>query len=174
MVLCLGVAMADRARAWGTSSGPAQPQPGLCHSTDSRPSLTPVPPYSVHGSLRSLPDSSTGLPPGRRASSLGHAVLPRLGSMSGLLRPVGPEAPQTYWARRGLILGATMVLAVAVLLIIGGANIGSAVHANPSPSTAGVTMPSSAAPSSMPRAVRTAWAVILRGFTYPAGPRADI
>ena len=90
--------------------------------------------------------------------------------MSGLLRPVGPEAPQTYWARRGLILGATMVLAVAVLLIIGGANIGSAVHANPSPSTAGFTMPSSAAPSSMPTAVRTAWAVIPSVPTSSAGP----
>jgi hypothetical protein len=53
-----------------------------------------------------------------------------------------------------------MVLAVAVLLIIGGANIGSAVHANPSPSTVGFTMPSSASPSSMPTAVRTQWAVI--------------
>jgi hypothetical protein len=86
--------------------------------------------------------------PERRASSLGQAVLPRLGSMSGLLRPVGPEAAQTYWARRGLVLGATMVLAVAVLLIISGANIGSAVHTNPSPSTAGLAMPSSASPSS--------------------------
>ncbi len=50
----------------------------------------------------------------RRASSLGNAMLPRLGCMSGLLRPVGPEAAQTYWVRRGLVLGATMVLAVAV------------------------------------------------------------
>ncbi len=74
--------------------------------------------------------------------------------MSGLLRPVGPEAAQTYWARRGLILGAMMVLTVAVLLIISGANLGSAMHANPSPSTAELAMPSSASPSSMPTAVR--------------------
>jgi hypothetical protein len=80
--------------------------------------------------------------------------------MSGLLRPVGPEAPQTYWARRGLIVGATMVLAVAVLLIIGGADIGSALRSNPSPSTAGFTVPSSVSPSSMPTAARTQWAVI--------------
>jgi hypothetical protein len=33
--------------------------------------------------------------------------------MSGLLRPVGPEGAQTYWARRGLVLGATAVLAIA-------------------------------------------------------------
>ena len=56
--------------------------------------------------------------------------------MSGLIRPVGPEGAQTYWARRGLVLGATVVLASAVLLIISGASIGSAVHANPSPSIA--------------------------------------
>jgi hypothetical protein len=79
--------------------------------------------------------------------------------MSGLLRPVGPEAAQTYWARRGLVLGATMVLAVAVLLIISGANLDSAVHANPSPSTAGFAMPSSASPSPMPTAMRTPSAV---------------
>jgi hypothetical protein len=72
--------------------------------------------------------------------------------MSGLLRPVGPEAAQTYWARRGLVLGATMVLAIAVLLIISGANIGSAVQANPPPSTPGSGMPSSEAPSSIPTA----------------------
>jgi hypothetical protein len=97
--------------------------------------------------------------PERRASSLGQAVLPRLGSMSGLLRPVGPEATQTYWARRGLILGATMVLAVAVLLIISGANIGSAVHVSPSPSAAEFAMLSSASPSSMPTATWTPAAV---------------
>ena len=74
--------------------------------------------------------------------------------MSGLLRPVGPEAAQTYWARRGLVvLGATMVLAVAVALIISGTSSGSAVQANPSPSTAGYPVPSSASPSSMQTAM---------------------
>ena len=69
--------------------------------------------------------------------------------MSGMLRPVGPEAPWTYWVRRGLVLGATMVLAVAVALIIGGASSGSAVQASPSPSTAGYSVPSPAAASSI-------------------------
>jgi hypothetical protein len=32
--------------------------------------------------------------------------------MSGLLRPVGPEAAQTYWVRRALLVAASMVLAV--------------------------------------------------------------
>ena len=32
-------------------------------------------------------------------------MLPRLGCMSGLLRPVGPETAQTYWVRRALIFG---------------------------------------------------------------------
>jgi hypothetical protein len=88
--------------------------------------------------------------------------------MSGLLRPVGPEAAQTYWARRGLVLGATMVLAIAVLLIISGANIGSAVQANPSPSTAGSAMPSSASPSAMP--TRTPSVVYPSVATSSAGP----
>ena len=46
--------------------------------------------------------------------------------MSGLLRPVGPETAQTYWVRRALVFGATMVLAVAVALIISGTSSGSA------------------------------------------------
>ena len=51
--------------------------------------------------------------------------------MSGLLRPVGPEPVQTYWARRVLALGAAMVLAIAVALIISGASGGSAAQPNP-------------------------------------------
>jgi hypothetical protein len=106
----------------------------------------------------------------RRASTLGQAALPRLASMSGLLRPVGPEAAQTYWARSGLVLGATMVLAIAVLLIISGANIGSAVQANPQPSTAGSGMPSSESPSSIPTAVWTPSVVNPSVATSSASP----
>jgi hypothetical protein len=90
--------------------------------------------------------------------------------MSGLLRPVGPEGAQAYWARRGLVLGATMVLAIAVLLIISGATIGSAVHANPSPPIAGNAMPSSAAPNPIPTAARTPWAADPSAVTASAGP----
>jgi hypothetical protein len=90
--------------------------------------------------------------------------------MSGLIRPVGPEGAQTYWARRGLVLGATVVLASAVLLIISGASIGSAVHANPSPSIAGYAMPSSASPSPLATAVRTPSAVDPSAATASAGP----
>lgn len=89
--------------------------------------------------------------------------------MSGLLRPIGPEAAPTYWARRGLVLGATMVLGVAVLLIISGAHIGSAVHTNPSPSTAGFTMSSSASPSPVPTTVRTPSTVGPSASTASAG-----
>jgi len=82
-------------------------------------------------------------------------MLPRLGCMSGLLRPVGPETAHTYWVRRALIFGATMVLAVAVALIANGTSSGSAVRANPSPPTAGYPIPSSASPSSMLTAMAT-------------------
>jgi hypothetical protein len=51
--------------------------------------------------------------------------------MSGLLRPVGPDSVQTYWARRALGVGAAMVLAVGVALIINGTSSGSAAHSNP-------------------------------------------
>jgi hypothetical protein len=76
--------------------------------------------------------------------------------MSGLLRPVGPETASTYWVRRALVFGATMVLAVAVALIISGTSSGSAIRTNPSPHTAGYAVPSSATPSWMQTAMPTA------------------
>ncbi|HZL75437.1 MAG TPA: hypothetical protein VFB83_08680, partial [Propionibacteriaceae bacterium] len=45
--------------------------------------------------------------------------------MSGLLHPVGPEPVHAYWARRGLVLGAAAVLAVAAAVIIHGTSSGS-------------------------------------------------
>ena len=51
--------------------------------------------------------------------------------MSGVLHPVGPETPGTYWARRVLLLGAATVLAVAVALIVSGTSSGSAAQSNP-------------------------------------------
>jgi hypothetical protein len=51
--------------------------------------------------------------------------------MSGLLRPVGTEPVQTYWARRALVFGAATVLAIAAPLIITGRSSGSAAQPNP-------------------------------------------
>jgi hypothetical protein len=65
--------------------------------------------------------------------------------MSGLLRPVGPEPAPTYWARRALLFAAAMVLAVFVVLIIGGTGSGSA--AQPSPPTSAYSAFGSATPS---------------------------
>jgi len=79
--------------------------------------------------------------------------------MSGLLRPVGPETASTYWVRRALVFGATMVLAVAVALIINGTSSGLAVQANPSPPVAGYPAPSPASTSSMQTATPTPAAV---------------
>jgi hypothetical protein len=79
--------------------------------------------------------------------------------MSGLLRPVGPETAQTYWARRALVFGAMMVLAVAVTLIINGTSSGSAVRSNPTPPTPVASMPISESPSSTPTAVNAPSAV---------------
>ena len=76
--------------------------------------------------------------------------------MSGLLRPVGPEPAQTYWARRALVFGAMMVLAVAVTLIVNGTSSGSAVRPSPTPPT---PLPILASPSSTPTAFTTPSAV---------------
>jgi hypothetical protein len=53
--------------------------------------------------------------------------------MGRLLQPVGPESVQTYWARRALVFGAAMVLAIAGALIIHGTSRGSAAQPNPAP-----------------------------------------
>ena len=45
--------------------------------------------------------------------------------MSGLLHPVGPASAHTYWARRGLVLGAAAMLAIAAALIIHSTSSGS-------------------------------------------------
>jgi hypothetical protein len=79
--------------------------------------------------------------------------------MSGLLRPVGPEAASTYWVRRVLAFGAITVLAVAVALIINGTSSGLAVQANPSPPAVGYPVPSPASASSMQTATPTPAAV---------------
>jgi hypothetical protein len=84
--------------------------------------------------------------------------------MSGLLRPVGPESAQTYWARRGLVFGAAMVLTVAMALIVTGTSSGSAAQPNPPiadynsvPDAASMTptYQSSASPSPIETAPRT-------------------
>jgi hypothetical protein len=79
--------------------------------------------------------------------------------MSGLLRPVGPETSQTYWVRRALVFGATMVPAVAVVLIISGTSSGSPVRSNPSPPTVGFSLPASPSSSSTQPTMSTPLAV---------------
>jgi hypothetical protein len=56
-------------------------------------------------------------------------MLPRLGAMIGLLHPVGPETTGTYWARRAIVIGAAVVLGIALPLIIAGVSSGSAAQA---------------------------------------------
>src|SRR5215212_10957712 len=51
--------------------------------------------------------------------------------MSGVLRPVGQEPVQTYWARRALVFGAAVALVIAVPLIISGASGDSAAQPGP-------------------------------------------
>jgi len=51
--------------------------------------------------------------------------------MSGLLHPVGPGSVRTYWARRALVFGAAMLLAIAVALIISVTSGGWRLDQNP-------------------------------------------
>ena len=53
--------------------------------------------------------------------------------MSGVLRPIGPAPVQTYWARRALVFGAAIVLAITGGLIISGTSSGSATQPDPPP-----------------------------------------
>lgn len=54
--------------------------------------------------------------------------------MSGVLHPVGPEPERTYWLRRGLVLGAVLLLGIAAVLFVRGGGPESAVATPPSPS----------------------------------------
>jgi hypothetical protein len=97
--------------------------------------------------------------------------------MSGLLRPVGPEPAQTYWARRALLFAAGMVLAIFMVLIIGSTRSGSAAQPNPrtepysaASSTAFPADSSSAAPGAIEIAGATPSFVNLPGSANSALP----
>jgi len=62
--------------------------------------------------------------------------------MIGLVHPVGPETAGTYWTRRGFVIGATVVLAIALVLTIGGTSSGSAAQASPSTPASAYPVPS--------------------------------
>ena len=62
--------------------------------------------------------------------------------MIGLVHPVGPETAGTYWTRRGFVIGATVVLAIALILISGGTSSGSAAQASPSTPASAYPVPS--------------------------------
>ena len=78
--------------------------------------------------------------------------------MGGLLHPVGPESAQIYWARRVLVFGAAMVLAVAVRLMVSATSSGMATQLRPptavDPALA-TAATSSASPSGLETAMRT-------------------
>ena len=93
--------------------------------------------------------------------------------MSGLLRPVGPEPAQTYWARRALVFGAMMVLAVAAMLIINSTSSGSAIRSNPSPPTPVYSVAISASPSSTEPAVSAPLAIGPSASATSTGPVLD-
>ena len=83
----------------------------------------------------------------RRASSPAQLMLPRLGAMIGLLHPVGPETTMTYWARRAFVIGATVVLPIALPLIIAGVSSASAAQARSAIPSSAYSVPTSASPT---------------------------
>jgi hypothetical protein len=75
--------------------------------------------------------------------------------MIGLVHPVGPETAGTYWTRRGFVIGATVVLAIALVLTIGGTSSGSAAQASPSTPASAYPVPSATSPNSLQTAPPT-------------------
>lgn len=69
--------------------------------------------------------------------------------MSGVLHPVGPEQPRTYWQRRGLVIVAVLVaIAVAVTVIVNLAGGGDQQQAVPAASTQPAGTQPAASPTS--------------------------
>ena len=79
--------------------------------------------------------------PRRRASGRVTPSCPCSAPIGGLLHPVGPDSVRTYWARRALVFGAAMMLAIAVALIISGTSGGSAARPNPPANGGGIEGP---------------------------------
>jgi hypothetical protein len=75
--------------------------------------------------------------------------------MIGLVHPVGPETAGTYWTRRGFVIGATVVLAIALVLTIGGTSSGSAAQASPSTPASAYPVPSATSPNPLQTAPPT-------------------
>ena len=75
--------------------------------------------------------------------------------MIGLVHPVGPETAGTYWTRRGFVIGATVVLAIALVLTIGGTSSGSAAQASPSTPASAYPVPSATSPNPLQTALPT-------------------
>lgn len=71
--------------------------------------------------------------------------------MSGVLHPVGPEAEQTYWIRRAVVLGSALLLLVLLVALIANATrAGSASAAAPPPVVIPAGASESASPSTAP------------------------
>ena len=110
-------------------------------------------PEFVVGGIR--PSSRADRPNGKHDPAaclqLGPSHLPRVGAMSGLLHPVGPESVHPYWARRAVLFGAAAVLAIAAALIIHGTSSGSEAQPNQPPAAYPVGSPTAgSAPAMLP------------------------
>lgn len=70
--------------------------------------------------------------------------------MSSVLHPVGPEEPQTYWVRRAIVIGASVLaLIVAIAIIVSQTSSGSVV-AQPTPSALDPSPPAASTPTYTP------------------------
>ncbi|MDP4014424.1 MAG: DUF4232 domain-containing protein [Candidatus Nanopelagicales bacterium] len=70
--------------------------------------------------------------------------------MSSVIRPVGPEEPQTYWKRRAAIVVGVLVVLLILFLVFKPSGSDAEPDAAPSPSP---TVTDSASPSSSPSGV---------------------
>src|SRR5690606_40899271 len=78
-----------------------------------------------------------------------HDALPisTLGTMSGVLRPVGPEPARTYWVRRAVVLGFVAVALVVLVATIRSLLPPEPTQAVPPPQTSGPAHPDQPASS---------------------------
>lgn len=93
--------------------------------------------------------------------------------MSSMLHPVGPEAPQTYWIRRAVVIGAAILALIVVIAIVVSQNSSGSVVAQPTP-TAVTTLPATPSTSpygSTPAASRSATPTV--GSSNTASPTAS-
>ena len=90
-----------------------------------------------------------------------------VGAVSGMMSPVGPEAPNVYWVRRGAVVFVVLTLLIGIWWLIGGGS-SSDPTANPTPAAS-----ASASPATSAVATPVASSTALVPVSDPTAPCPD-